>query len=321
MQDSRLTPDTVDFMEKSATLEMPAFGECSPEELREATKRRGEVMPPAIEPVRKVIRRKFDGPDGEVPLRIYIPAGGEPPYPVVMVFHGGGWTIRSYELEGPTSRGLANRVGAIAISVQYRLAPETRFPGAAEDCYAATLWALKNAQEFGGDPSIMAVAGTSAGGNLSAAVSQMARDRGTPTISHQVLFCPVIDHNFERGSYQEFADGYGLTKLGMEWFWDNYLGPDGNGSHPYASPIKAENLSELPDATVIVAECDVLRDEAEDYAEDLKNAGVDIRLTRYEGVLHGFNCQPGHINAAESALDEAADRIKKSFARLTADNN
>ena len=119
MTDPRLTSDTVDFMEKSATLDMPAFGECSPEELRAATNRRGKVMPPAIEPVRKVIRRKIDGPGGDIPLRIYIPEGAEPPYPVVMVFHGGGWTIRSYELEGPTSRGLANRVGALALSVQY----------------------------------------------------------------------------------------------------------------------------------------------------------------------------------------------------------
>ena len=113
-----------------------------------------------------------------------------------MVFHGGGWTIRSFELEGPTSRGLANRVGALVISVQYRLAPETRFPGAADDCYAATLWAVDNAAEFGGDASIMAVAGTSAGGNLSAVISQMARDRGGPKISHQVLFSPVIDPRF-----------------------------------------------------------------------------------------------------------------------------
>ena len=219
-------------------------------------------------------------------------------------------------MEGPTSRGLANRVGALVISVQYRLAPETRFPGAADDCYAATEWAVENAGEFGGDASKLAVAGTSAGGNLSAAVSLMARDRGEPNISHQVLFCPVIDHNFERGSYDEFADGYGLTKVGMQWFWDNYLGPDGDGSNPYASPIQADDLSGLPDATVIVAEFDVLRDEAEDYASALKNAGNDARLTRYEGVLHGFNCQPGYIHAAESALDEAADRIKRSFAKV-----
>ena len=316
MNDPRLTPDTVDFMEKAATIDMPAFGECPADEMREAADRRNETMPPAIEPVKKVIRRKIDGPGGEIPLRIYVPADAEPPYPVIMVFHGGGWTIRSFELEGPTSRGLANRVGALVVSVQYRLAPETRFPGAADDCYAAALWATENASEFGGDASIMAVAGTSAGGNLSAAVSQMARDRSAPKISHQVLFCPVIDHNFERGSYSEFADGYGLTKVGMEWFWDNYLGPDGDGNHPYASPIQAEDLSGLPDATVITAECDVLRDEGEDYASALQKAGVDARLTRYEGVLHGFNCQPGHINAAESALDEAADRIKKSFARL-----
>ena len=314
MNDPRLHPDTVDFMEKGAQFDLPVAGECSAEELRAATQKRGELMKPVIEPVRKVIRRKIQGPDGEVPLRIYVPEKAEPPYPVIMVFHGGGWTIRSYELEGPTSRGLANRVGAIAISVQYRLAPETRFPGAADDCYAATEWAIENAAEFGGDASQVAVAGTSAGGNLSAAVSQMARDRNGPKISHQVLFCPVIDHNFTRSSYDEFADGYGLTKIGMQWFWDNYLGPDGDGTNPYASPLQAESLSGLPDATVIVAECDVLRDEAEEYAAALKKAGVDTRLTRYEGVLHGFNCQPGHIHAAESALDEAADRIKKSFA-------
>ncbi len=318
MNDPRLTPDTVDFMEKAATLEMPAFGEVPAPELRAAAERRNETMPPAIEPVKKVIRRKIDGAGGEIPLRIYVPADAEPPYPVIMVFHGGGWTIRSFELEGPTSRGLANRVGALAISVQYRLAPETRFPGAADDCYAATEWAIENAAEFGGDASKLAVAGTSAGGNLSAAISQMARDRGGPEIAHQMLFCPVIDHNFKRGSYNEFAEGYGLTKAGMEWFWDNYLGPNGDGTHPYASPIQANDLSGLPDATVIVAECDVLRDEAEEYAAALTEAGVDTRLTRYEGVLHGFNVQPGHINAAESALEEAADRIKKSFARLSA---
>lgn len=318
MNDPRLSPDTVDFMEKAASLELPAFGEIPAPELRVALERRNETMPPAIEPVKKVIRRKIDGPGGEIPLRIYVPADAEPPYPVIMVFHGGGWTIRSFELEGPTSRGLANRVGALAISVQYRLAPETRFPGAADDCYAATEWAIENAAEFGGDASKLAVAGTSAGGNLSAAIAQMARDRGGPEIAHQMLFCPVIDHNFERGSYSEFAEGYGLTKAGMEWFWDNYLGPNGDGTHPYASPIQANDLSGLPDATVIVAECDVLRDEAEEYAAALTEAGVDTRLTRYEGVLHGFNVQPGHINAAESALEEAADRIRKSFAKLSA---
>ncbi len=315
MIDSRLTPDTIDFMEKGATLNLPATGECSAEELRAGVEKRGRLMKPAIEPVRKVLRRKFAGPGGDIPLRIYIPEGAEPPYPVVMVFHGGGWTIRGYELEGPTSRGLANRVGAVAISVQYRLAPETRFPGSADDCYAATEWAIENAGEFDCDVSKLAVAGTSAGGNLSAAVSQMARDRNGPEISHQVLFCPVIDHNFTRPSYDEFAEGYGLTKRGMEWFWDNYLGPDGDGTHPYASPLQAESLEGLPDATVIVAECDVLRDEAEEYAAALKQAGVDTRLTRYEGVLHGFNTSTGYIHAAESALDEAADRIKKSFAK------
>ena len=316
MNDPRLHPETVAFMEKTAALNIPAFGSVSAEELRAETDRRNKAIPPTIEPVRRVVRRKINGPDGEIPLRIYLPANAEPPYPVIMVFHGGGWTIRSYELEGPTSRGLANRVGALVISVQYRLAPETRFPGAADDCYAATEWAIENASEFGGDASKLAVAGTSAGGNLSAAIAQMARDRNGPKISHQVLFCPVIDHDFTRASYDEFAEGYGLTNAGMRWFWDNYLGPDGDGSNPYASPIQADDLSGLPDATVIVAECDVLRDEGEDYAAALESAGVDTRLTRYEGFLHGFNVQPGHIQAADSALDEAADRIRKSFANI-----
>ncbi len=309
----RLHPDTVAYMEKSDELAMPGAGECSVEELRAATRKRNQLMKPAMEPVKKMIRRKFDGPDGEIALRIYTPEGYEPPHPVIMVFHGGGWTIRAAEWEGVTSRALANRVGAITISVKYRLAPETRFPGAAEDCYAATRWVIDNGQEFGGDPSRLAVAGTSAGGNLSAVVAQMARDRGGPRIAHQVLFCPVVDHDFTSPSYDQFADGYGLTKLGMQWFWEQYLGADGDGSHPYASPIRADDLSGLPDATVITAECDVLRDEAEAYHEAMRQAGVNSRLTRYEGVLHGFNCQTGYVNLAEVAQDEASDRIKQSF--------
>ena len=232
-----------------------------------------------------------------------------------MLFHGGGWVVGNLDAEDSTSRGLVNRVNAVLVSVDYRLAPETRFPGAPEDCYAATVWAVEHAEELGVDAAKLAVAGTSAGGNLSAVVSLMARDRGGPSIKHQVLFCPVIDYDFDRTSYTENADDYGLKRDGMIWFWQQYLGPDGDGHNPYASPIRAESLAGLADATVISAQYDPLLDEVADYAAALKAAGVDTTYTEYPGMTHGFNGSFGLIDAARDACDEASNRILASFAK------
>lgn len=312
-----LHPEVAEYLEKMARLDLPGAGECSAAELRAATNKRRLMIRPAVEPVGTVSEREVPGFDENIPIRVYEPQEPIYPLPIVMVFHGGGWVVGNPDSEDVTSRGLCRRVNAVVVSVDYRLAPETSFPGAAEDCYAATKWVAENADQINGNGGLIAVAGTSAGGNLAAVVSMMSRDRNGPEISHQVLFCPVTDFDPDRGSYNEFAYDFGLTRDGMIWFWEQYIGQNGDAMHPYASPFRADDLSGLPDATVIVAECDVLRDEAEEYARALSVAGVDARLTRYEGMIHGFNLQFGIIHAAESAIEEASDRIKKSFANAS----
>ena len=314
---NRLHPDVIDYMAAVEKLQMPAVGDATPKELRDAQAKRRLMIRVPVENVGKVYEREFKRGDRSISVRIYEPertANDRKPLPLIMVYHGGGWVIGNPDSEDVLARGLCKRVHAIVASVDYGLAPELQYPTAAEDCYAALNWTVANADKLGINANRIAVAGTSAGGNLAAVVSQMARDRNGHNIAHQALFCPVTDHGNTRPSYQEFATDYGLTKDGMDWFWQQYLGD--NTSHandPYASPIRAKDLSRLPDATVIVAECDVLRDEAEDYADALTQAGVDVRKTRYEGMIHGFNLVLGLINAAEDSLDEAAARISTSF--------
>ena len=309
-----LHPQVQELKDRRDALGFPANSEVTPEEARANAIASRQAIPSEQEPVGEITERTIPGPAGEIPIRIYRPES-EGPHSLIMLFHGGGWVIGNLDAEDSTSRGLVNRVNAVLVSVDYRLAPETRFPGAPEDCYAATVWAVEHAEELGVDSSKLAVAGTSAGGNLSAAVSLMARDRGGPDIRHQVLFCPVIDYDFDRRSYIENANDYGLTRDGMIWFWEQYLGPDGDGHNPYASPIRAENLAGLADATVIAAQYDPLLDEAADYAAALKAAGVDTTFTEYPGMTHGFNGSFGLIDAAKDACDEASNRILASFAK------
>ena len=319
--DHRLHPDVVDYMAALEKLDLPIAGEASPQELRAAAAKRKLLVRVPVENVGKVYERELINQGSKIPLRVYEPESivqqSDSRPPILLVFHGGGWVVGDPASEDVTARGLCRRVGAVVVSVDYRLAPEHRYPNAADDCYAALEWSIQHADELGADPRRLAVAGTSAGGNLAAVVCQMSKDRGGPNVAHQALFCPVTDFGNTRGSYRDFETGYGLTREGMNWFWAQYLGAETHrGSEPYASPLRSSNLSGLPDTTVIVAECDVLRDEGEDYANALTGAGVNTRLTRYEGMIHGFNLVLGLINAAEDALDEAADRITSSFADL-----
>jgi len=311
-----LHPQVQALMDRRAELGFPDMQDVTPDEAR-ANARAGKAAIPAVaEPVGEITEQTIPGPAGDIPIRIYRPSAPGP-HSLIMLFHGGGWVLGDVDSEDSTSRGLVNRVNAVLVSVDYRMAPETRFPGAPEDCYAATVWAVEHAEELGVDASNLAVAGTSAGGNLSAAVAQMARDRGGPVIKHQVLFCPVIDYKFDRSSYVENAEGYGLTRDGMIWFWDQYVGAgnEAEGRNPYASPIRADDLSGLADATVIAAEFDPLLDEAADYAAALKAAGNDVIFTEYPGMTHGFNGSFGLIDAAVEACTEASNRILASFAK------
>ena len=257
--------------------------------------------------------RMIPGPGGDLPVRIFTPAG-EGLFPVLMYFHGGGWVLGSVEASDGTCRWLANGAECIVVSVEYRLAPESKFPAAADDCYAATVWAAENAGSFRGDGVRLAVTGGSAGGNLAAVVSLMARDRGGPRIAQQTLVYPVIERDFSTASYQENAVGYGLERKGMEWYWDHYLRDDRDALDPYAAPIQAESLAGLPPALVITAEFDPLRDEGEKYAAALSAAGVPTMCTRYDGVAHLFYGLPERIDKGAAAIKETTLALRTAFA-------
>jgi acetyl esterase len=199
-------------------------------------------------------------------------------------------------------------------SVDYRLAPEHRYPVAAEDAFAATCWVARHGSQLGIDTGQLAVAGDSAGGNLAAVVSLMSRDRGGPALALQALIYPVTHHNLDTRSYREHADGYLLTRNAMRWFWNQYLQGPGDGAQPYASPLLAEELNGLPPALVITAEYDPLCDEGEAYAGRLREAGVPVTLTRYPGMIHGFFRMINLLDKARAARDEVAAALRKAFA-------
>jgi acetyl esterase len=309
-----LHPQVEEFRKKRIVLNLAPNSEVSPEQARANSRTWRSAIPADLEPVGKISDRTIPGPESELPIRIYRP-DSPGPHPLLMLFHGGGWLIGDLDHEDPSARRMCNQVNAVVVSIDYRLAPETRFPGAPEDCYAGLLWAVENIDQLGIDATNIAVTGTSAGGNLAAAVAQMARDRGGPTIKHQTLFCPVIDYDFDRPSYTAHSDSFALTEDSMRFFWKQYLGTnaESNGHNPYASPIRAESLAGLPDATIITPEFDPLIDEAVDYANALKQAGVDVTYTQYEGMAHAFNELIGIFDAARVAVDEASARIRSSF--------
>lgn len=266
----------------------------------------------APEEVAKVENRKIPVSDGNIQIRIYTP-DGEGPFPVLVYYHGGGWVIGDLDTVDVPCRMLANRANCVVVSVDYRLAPEHKFPTAAEDSYAAVQWVAENAAEINVDSSRIAVGGDSAGGNLAAVTALMAKDKGGPNLSYQLLFYPVTNHSFDTASYTENADGYLLTKNTMVWFWNHYLRNDEDGKNPYASPLRAEDLTGLPPALVITAGFDPLRDEGEAYASRLKEAGIPVEATRYEGMIHGFFWMPGILEQARNVIEQAANGLKEAF--------
>ncbi|MDN3016153.1 alpha/beta hydrolase fold domain-containing protein [Paenibacillus sp. BSR1-1] len=264
------------------------------------------------EQVAKVENRTIPVPGGEIPVRIYTPSG-EGPFPALVYYHGGGWVIGNLDTVDVPCRMLANRAGCVVVSVDYRLAPEHKFPTAAEDSYAVVKWVAEQAASIQVDPERIAVGGDSAGGNLAAVVALMARDQGGPSIAYQMLIYPVTNHSYETESYRENANGYFLTKNTMVWFWNHYLRDEQDGKNPYASPLLAEDLSGLPPALVITAGFDPLRDEGEAYAERLKATGVPVEATRYDGMIHGFFWMPGVLEQGSAAIKQAANALNQAF--------
>jgi acetyl esterase len=247
-----------------------------------------------------------------IPVRIYTPAEGGP-YPVLIWFHGGGWVMGSIDMADNTCRHLALRAGCLVASVGYRLAPESKYPAAVEDAYAATRWIVENADRINGINHLVAVGGESSGGNLAAAVALMARDRHVLRLIFQLLVYPVIEPNFSTESYQQNGKRFGPSAEMMHWFWQHYLGNERDALDPYASPMRAESLKGLPPALVITAEFDALRDEGEAYGKRLKEAGVPTTLSRYDGMIHLFFLLANKIDKGQLALDEAAEALKAAF--------
>jgi acetyl esterase len=265
------------------------------------------------EPVADVEDREVPGPAGPVRIRVYVPAG-RAPHPVLVYFHGGGWVTDSIDTHDRTCRSLTNAAGCVTVSVGYRCAPEHRFPAAPEDCYAAVGWVAERASEIGGDAGRVAVGGESAGGTLATVAAVMARDRGGPRLLHQVLLCSPTDHyGSGHASYEEFGDGYLLTRRDMVWFWNHYLGRPEDADHPYASPLRAGDLSGLPPATIVTAEFDPLRDEGEAYGARLKEAGVSVDVMRYPGMVHGFVRMDAVVDAGRRALEDVAARLHAAY--------
>jgi acetyl esterase len=254
---------------------------------------------PVVAEVRDV---DVPGPGGAIPVRVYRPETAGTP-PAVAYFHGGGWVVGSLESVDAVCRALANASGALVASVDYRLAPEHRFPAALDDCLAATRWLAAHAAGLGADGARLAVAGDSAGGNLATVVARRLRDEGGPALRFQALVYPVTDAALATPSYREFDEGFGLTMLGMRRYWDLYL--DGaSGADPDASPLRATDLAGLPPALVLTAGADVLRDDGEAYADALRRAGVPVVQRRYDGAIHGFW---RWLGAAQLSRDAAAE--------------
>lgn len=262
-------------------------------------------------PVAAVHDLQIPGPGGAMGLRIYRPHA-EGTHPVVVFFHGSGFVVLDLDSHDDICRRLCAGASCVVVSVDYRLAPEHKFPAATDDCLAATRWAFEHAGTYGGDVSRMAVAGDSAGGCLAAVTALRIRDEGGPALRGQLMWYPVTDYPSKPpDSYRAYASGYGLTDAGMLWFWDQYLPESSAASHPHASPLRMQTPVGLPSAYVMVAEFDVLRGEGEAFARRLNAGGVAVVSGCQAGMNHGFLKYTGIIDEADAAMDDACVWLRR----------
>jgi acetyl esterase len=261
--------------------------------------------------VAAVLNQTIPGPGGDLSVRIYRPEG-RGPFPTVVYFHGGGFVICNLDTHDGLCRALCDASGHQLVSVDYRLAPEHKFPAAINDAHAATRWVFDHAAEIDADPVRISLAGDSAGGCLAAVVCIRLRDEGGPTPCGQVLIYPITTLRLDTTpSYAEFADGYGLTRAGMHWFLSHYLADPSEANDPSGSPLLAPDLSGLPPALIYTAEYDPLRDEAEQYAARLAESGVPTVLTRQEGMFHGYFRYVGLLDQARVGIDEVSRWLER----------
>jgi acetyl esterase len=294
----------------------PAFETVSPAEARALFLGGREILSPEPAPVGEVRAPEAPGANGAtIPLRLYRPAGAaaEASLPALVFFHGGGWVVGDLETHDPMCRHLANAAQCAVIAVDYRLAPEHKFPAAVEDCFAATEWVAANGGALGVDGARLAVGGDSAGGNLAAVISLMARDRGSPRLCLQLLLYPALDFGMSHPSHQRFAEGHLLTLATMRWFGEAYIRGPQDVADWRASPLRAPDLSGLPPAYVLTAGYDPLCDEGAAYVRRLRESGVPVEHRHLPGQIHGFLLMGKIIRAAGPALDDIAAALRAAF--------
>lgn len=312
-----LDPDCKRVHELYALANRPPLQTMTVAEAREGYRRGTTIL--AADPVEvgEVRDLKADGPAGGIPLRMYRPKGADAgaTLAALIFFHGGGWTIGDFDTHDSVCRQLCNESGAAVIAVDYRMAPEHRFPAAVDDAFAAARWVAANAKSLAIDAGRLAVGGDSAGGNLSAVVSLLARDAKGPPLKLQVLIYPAVDFTMSAKSFTTNADVLPLTTAAVVWFRDHYLGPDPDkaGRDWRASPIFAD-LEGLPPAYVVTAGYDVLCDEGKAYADKLEAAGVAVERAHFSGMIHGFVTMGKYVKAANTALSGCAQAIKRALA-------
>ncbi|MFJ8439398.1 alpha/beta hydrolase [Kitasatospora griseola] len=309
-----LEPQAREFAE--ATANPPYLFDLGPVEGRKAVDevQSGEIELPAIDEEWITVP---GGPTGSVRARIVRPAGATGTLPVILYIHGAGWVFGNAHTHDRLVRELAVGAGAAVVFPEYDLSPEARYPVAIEQNYAVARWIVAEGAGEGLDATRLAVAGDSVGGNMSAALTLMAKERGDVALVQQVLFYPVTDASFDTPSYHQFATGYFLRRDAMQWFWDQYTTDEQQRAEITASPLRAtvEQLTGLPPALVITGEADVLRDEGEAYANKLRQAGVPVTAVCYQGVIHDFvmlNALRG-THAAEGAVNQAVAALRTAF--------
>ncbi len=306
-----LDPQAQKVVDTITALNLKPIKDSTPAEARESMRTRTAALGP-VEDVPAVADHRVPVAGGEITVRVYAPAG-RGPHPVLVFYHGGGWVIGDLYTHDGICRSIVNAAGCAVASVDYRLAPEFKYPVAVEDSYAALKWVVASAARLGLDPARVAVGGDSAGGNLAAVMALLARDRHGPRLLLQVLVYPVTNHDFGTPSYRENATGYMLTTEDMRWFWRHYLAREEQGGEPGASPFRAASLADLPPVLVITAGCDPLRDEGEAYAVRLRDAGVPVTLTQYPGMFHGFLRMTRILDQARAALGEVTGALRKAL--------
>ena len=309
-----LDPDVLLVLDMIRLAGRPPFEQLTPAEAREAYLKSRAVLQPEPEPVAEARDLAAPGPHGPIPLRLYRPDGAPGPLPGLIYYHGGGWLLGGLDSHDGVCRRFANAARCVVVSVDYRMAPEHKFPAAVDDCAAATAWAIGQAATLGIDPARVAVGGDSAGGNLAAVMALMARDGSLPKLAFQLLIYPATDMTMTTVSSQTVGPGVPLTSATMKWFIDHYMRGPADLTDWRASPIRAASVAGTAPALVLTAAADPLRDEGIAYAARLEREGVRTTAIHLTDQIHGFMSMGKVIRAADTAIDMMAASLRRAFA-------